>query len=100
MSEQEKNISENSPVGSNQSGSGKNLSDVSGSESELVGDDTKSLIFGETLKDEAELHWMVTNRMVEKASVRLPKNETTPKPEPHEFVVFRDQLSVGLRLPC
>jgi len=43
----------------------------------LVGDDTKSLIFGKTLMDEAELDWMVTNRMVENASVRLPKNETT-----------------------
>ena len=43
---------------------------------------------------------MVTNRMVEKASVRLPKNKTTPKLEPHECVVFRDQFSVGLRLSC
>ena len=98
MSEQEKNASENSLA--NQFGSGEDLSDVSASESELVGDDTKSLIFGKTLMDEAELDWMVTNRMVEKASVCLPKNETTPKPEPHECVVFRDQFSVGLRLPC
>ena len=59
-------------------------------QSELVGDDTKSLIFGKTLMDEAELDWMVTNRMMEKASVRFPKNETTPKPEPHECVVFQD----------
>ena len=55
MSEQEKNVSENSLVGSNQSGSGEDLSDVSASESELVGDDTKSLIFGKTLMVEAEL---------------------------------------------
>ena len=100
MSEQEKNVSKNSPVGYNQSGSGEDLSDVSTLESELVGDDTKSLIFGKTLMDEAELDWMVTNRTVEKAYVRLPKNETTPKPEPHECVVFRDQFSAGLRLPC
>ena len=90
MSEQEKNVSENSLVASNQSGSSEDLSDVSASQSELVGDDTKSLIFGKTLMDEAELDWMVTNRMVENASVRLPKNETTPKPEPHECVVFQD----------
>ena len=100
MSEQEKNVSKNSPVGYNQSGSGEDLSDVSTLESELVGDDTKSLIFGKTLMDEAELDWLVTNRMAEKASVRLPKNETTPKPEPHECVVFWDQFSAGLRLPC
>jgi len=100
ISEQEKNVYENSLVGSNQSGSGEDLSNVSASESELVGDDTKSLIFGKTLMDEAELDWMVTNRMVEKAYVCLPKNETTPKPEPHECVVFRDQFSARLRLPC
>jgi len=100
ISEQEKNVYENSPVGSNQSGSGEDLSNVSASESELVGDDTKSLIFGKTLMDEAELDWMVTNRMVEKASICLPKNETTPKPEPHECVVFWDQFSAGLCLPC
>ena len=100
MSEQEKNVSKNSPVGSNQSRSGEDLSDVFALESGLVGDDTKSLIFGKTLMDEAELDWMVTNRMMEKASVRFPKNETTPKPEPHECVVFWGQFSVGLRLPC
>ena len=83
-----------------QSGSGEDLSNVSASESELVGDDTKSLIFGKTLMDEDKLDWMVTNRMVEKASIRFPKNETTPKPEPHECVVFWGQFSVGLRLPC
>ena len=55
MSEQEKNVSKNSPVGYNQSGSGEDLSDVSASESELVGDDTKSLNFGKTVMDEAEL---------------------------------------------
>jgi len=38
--------------------------------------------------------------MVEKASVRLPKNKTTPKPEPRECVVFWDQFSARLRLPC
>ena len=41
MSDQEKNASANSPVGSNQSDLGGDLSDVSASESELVGDDTK-----------------------------------------------------------
>ena len=46
MSDQEKNASANSPVGSNQSDLGEDLSDVSASESELVGDDTKSLKFG------------------------------------------------------
>ena len=56
MSEQEKNVSDNSLVGSNQSRYGEDLSDVSASESELVGDDTKSLIFGKTLMVEAELY--------------------------------------------
>ena len=100
MSEQEKNVSKNSLVGSNQSRSGEDLLDVSALESKLVGDETKSLIFGKTLMDEDKLDWMVTNRMVEKASIRFPKNETTPKPEPHECVVFWGQFSVGLRLPC
>jgi hypothetical protein len=50
--------------------------------------------------DEAKLDWMVTNRMVEKAFVRLPKNETNHKLEPHECVVFRDQFSASLCLPC
>ena len=99
MSEQEKIASGSSPVESNHSGSEEDLSDVSASESELVGDDTKSLIFGKTLMDEAKLQWTVTNRMLEKASVRLLGGETTPKPEPHECVVFRDQFSVGLRIP-
>jgi hypothetical protein len=65
-----------------------------------VGDDTKSLIFGKTLMDKSELDWMVTNRMVERASIRLPEGETTPKPKPHECVVFRDHFSAGLCMPC
>ena len=100
MSDQEKNASANSPVESNQSDLGEDLSDVSASKLELVGDDTKSLIFGKTLMDESELDWMVTNRMVERACVRLPEGETTPKHEPHECVVFQDQFSAGLRMPC
>ena len=72
MSKQEKIASESSPVESNHSGSEENLSDVSASESKLVEDDTKSLIFGKNLMDETELQWMVTNRMLEKASIRLP----------------------------
>ena len=100
MSEQEKIACESSPVESNHSRCEEDLSDVSASESELVGDDTKSLIFGKTLMDEAELQWLVTNRMLEKAFVHLPHGETTPKSEPHECVVFRDQFSAGLRIPC
>ena len=46
MSNLEKNASANSPVEYNQSDLGEDLSDVSASEIELVGDDTKSLIFG------------------------------------------------------
>jgi hypothetical protein len=52
MSDQEKNAYTNSPVGSNQSDLGEDLSDVSAFESELVGDDTKSLKFGKTLMDD------------------------------------------------
>ena len=55
MSDQEKNASINSPVGSNQSDLGEDLSVVSASKSELVGDDTKSLKFGKTLMDDKEL---------------------------------------------
>jgi hypothetical protein len=40
MSDQEKIVSENSLLESNQSDSGEDLSDVSASESELVDDDT------------------------------------------------------------
>ena len=83
MSDQGKNASANSLVGSNQSDLGEDLSDVSMSESELVGDDTKSLKFGQTLMDDKELDWMVTNRMVERASVRLPGNEVVPDPKPY-----------------
>ena len=100
MSDQEKNASANSLVRSNQSDLGEDLSDVSASESELVGDDTKSLKFGQTLMDDKELDWMVTNRMVERASVRLPVNEVVPDPKPHECVVFRDQFAARLRMPC
>ena len=100
MSDLEKNVSINSPVKSDHSRSEEDLSDVSASESELFRDDTKSLIFGKTLMDEAKLQWTVTNRMLEKASVRLPHGETTPKSEPHECVVFRDQFSSSLRIPC
>jgi hypothetical protein len=51
----ENNASENSPVESEHSVSSEDLSNVSASESELVGDDTKSLIFGKSLFDESEL---------------------------------------------
>ena len=98
MSDQEKNVSGNSPIESNQSGSGEDLSDVL--ELELVGDDTKSLNFGKSLMDENELNWMVTNRMLERASVRLPEDDTIPKPKPHECVVFQDQFNARLRMPC
>jgi hypothetical protein len=101
MSDIEKNVSENSPVESDQSISDEDLSNVSVSESELVGDDTKSLNFDKSLFDESELQWMVKNRMLEKADVRLPpQNETIPMPEPDECVVFRVHFTVGLRMPC
>jgi hypothetical protein len=72
MSDIEKNVFESSPVESEQSISDEDLSNVSTSESELVGDDTKSLNFGKSLFNESELQWMVKNRMLEKADVRLP----------------------------
>jgi hypothetical protein len=44
---------------------------------------------------------MVKNRILEKADVRLPtQNETIPKPEPDECVVFRDYFAAGLRMSC
>jgi hypothetical protein len=49
MSDMEKNASENSPAESEHSVSDKDLSNVSASESELVGDDTKSLNFEKSL---------------------------------------------------
>jgi hypothetical protein len=101
MSDQEKIVSENSPLESNQSDSGEDLFDVSALESELVGDDKKSLNFGKTLMDEAELDWMVKNRVLEKADAWLPsEGEMIPKPKPHECVVFRDQFAAGLHMPC
>jgi hypothetical protein len=59
MSDIEKNFSENSPAESEHSVSGEDLSNVSASESELVGDDTKSPNFGKSLFDESELQWMI-----------------------------------------
>ena len=50
--------------------------------------------------DDKELDCMVTNRMVERGSVRLPGNEAIPDPKPYECVVFQDQFVVGLRMPC
>jgi hypothetical protein len=55
MSDIEKNASENSPIEFEQSISDEDLSNVSASESGLVGDDTKSLNFGKSLFDESEL---------------------------------------------
>jgi hypothetical protein len=53
------------------------------------------------LFDESELQWMVKNRMLEKADVRLPpQNETVPRPEPDECVVFRDHFTAGFCMPC
>jgi hypothetical protein len=53
------------------------------------------------LFDESELQWMVKNRMLEKADVRLPQqNEKVSRPEPGECVVFRDHFTSGLRMPC
>jgi hypothetical protein len=44
---------------------------------------------------------MIKNRMLEKTDVRLPpQNETVPRPEPDECVVFRDHFTAGLRMPC
>jgi hypothetical protein len=101
MSDREKNASKNSPAESEQSVSDEDLSNISASESELVGDDTKSLNFGKSLFDESELQWMVKNRMFEKADVRLPpQNEIVSRPEPDECVVFRDHFAAGLRMPC
>jgi hypothetical protein len=98
MSDIKKNASENSPAGSEPSVSDKDLSNVFVSESELVGDDMKSLNFGKSLFDESKLQWMIKNRMLEKADVRLPpQNETVPRPEPDECVVFRDHFTAGLR---
>ena len=50
--------------------------------------------------DDKELDWMVTNQMVERASVRLPGNEVIPNPKPYECVVFQDQFAAGLRMAC
>jgi hypothetical protein len=55
----EKNASKNLPVEYEHSVSDEELSNVSASESELVDDDTKSLIFRKSLFDESELQWMV-----------------------------------------
>jgi hypothetical protein len=101
MSDLEKIVSENSPLGSNQSDFGEDLFDVSASEFELIGDDTKSLNFGKTLMDEAELDWLVKNWMLEKADARLPSDdEIIPRPKDYECVVFRDQFAAGVRMPC
>ena len=66
----------------------------------MVGVDTKSLKFAKTLMDDKELDWMVTNRMVERAYVRLPGNEVIPDPKSYECVVFGDQFAARLRMPC
>jgi hypothetical protein len=59
MSNIEKNASKNSPAESEQSVSDEDLSNDSTSESELVGDDTKSLNFGKSVFDESELRgWL------------------------------------------
>ena len=50
--------------------------------------------------DDKELDWMVTNQMVERAFVRLPRNEVVPDPKPYECVFFRDQFAAGLRMSC
>jgi hypothetical protein len=44
---------------------------------------------------------MVKNRMLEKVDVGLPlQNETVPRLEPDECVVFRDHFTAGLPIPC
>ena len=65
-----------------------------------MGDDTKSLNFAKSLMDDNELEWMVTNRMLERASVCLLGDDMIPKLKPHECVVFRDQFTAGLCMPC
>jgi hypothetical protein len=101
MSDMEKNASENSPAESEYFVSDEDLSNVSASKSELVGDDMKSLNFGKSMFDESELQWMVKNRMLKKADVRLPpQNETIPRPEPNECVVFHDYFAASFRMPC
>ena len=57
-----------------------------------MGDDNKSLNFGKTLMDEAKLDQMVTNRMLERASVRLPEGETTPNLNLMNVLFFRINL--------
>ena len=38
--------------------------------------------------------------MVERASIHLLENEVVPDPKPHECVVFQDQFTTGLCMPC
>jgi hypothetical protein len=99
MFDLEKIVSENSPLGSNQSDSGEDLSYVSASESELIGDDIKSLNFGKTLMDEAELDWLVKNRILEKVDARLPSDdEMISKPKLMSVLFF--EISLWLVFAC
>ena len=50
--------------------------------------------------DEEEWKWMVNNWLVERVSVRLPKDEVIPDAQPDERVVLKDQFSARLRFPC
>jgi hypothetical protein len=43
---------------------------------------------------------MVNNRLVERVSVHLPKDEVILDAQPDEHVVFKDQFSARLRFPC
>lgn len=52
-----------SPTGSDTSHKSNDLESVSASESKLVSDDSKSLVFGKSLMDKEELNSMVKKRI-------------------------------------
>lgn len=75
------------------------LGSVSASASDLVKHDSKSLRFGKSLATHDELQPFYVQKALNKDLVRLPEDESIPKPGPDECVVYRDFFTTGLCFP-
>jgi hypothetical protein len=77
--------------------SGESLTRVKADPQDLV--KQKTCFMGWSLMTQADLDALRLEGCFEPGVCRLPRRETTPKPQKNESVMFRDFFTVGLRLP-
>jgi hypothetical protein len=78
-------------------GSGENLTGVKSDLRDLA--KARTCFIGRSLMTQADLDALRLEGCFEPGICRLPRKETTPKPQKNESVLFRDFFTAGLRLP-